>query len=78
MDRIHGWNDELGREIKKSNKYIAYFGWALLKDKLLLCMIVLCVLAIIGIIITAAVKRKSPTALEGQGVNSAFEFANSG
>ena len=62
--------------MKKSNKYIAYFGRALLKDKLLLCMIVLCMLAIIGIIITAAVKKKSAGILEGKGINSAFEAAN--
>ena len=49
----------MGGEIKKSESLIKYFTAALMRDKILMCFLFLCMLAIIAIVVCAILKKRS-------------------
>ena len=49
----------MGGEIKKSESLIKYFTAALMRDKILMCFLFLCMLAIIAIVVCAILKKRA-------------------
>ena len=59
--RIIDQNQELEGVLKRTGRHLKYFGRVFMKDKLMLFLIFICILAIIGIFVVTLLKGKSVT-----------------
>jgi len=54
-------NELISEEVVKSDSIMKYFTAALMRDKLIMFMLFLCMIAIVGIVVVAILKKKQTT-----------------